>query len=156
MPSLTATVAYVNDPKPGKKNGSIKLGDGTYLGVRPNMLSQFSAGKTYDIEYEEHDYQGQTYKTVKTAKAQVNGASAQGAPPQRASWSPKDSEHAFVTKILGDAVRGGQIELTVDTLTAAVRMLRKVHKQGFADGPVAPASQQGQQVDPEMNDEIPF
>ncbi len=154
MPSMTATVRYVNQPKPGKQNGSIKLTDDTFLGVRPNMLSVFSPGTTYDIEFEEREWQGQMYKTVKTAKpaSQTNGATTApqaGGAPVRASWSPKDSEHAFVTKVLGDAVRSGKLDLTAETLTKAVRMLRVVHKEGFA-GSV------GQAWDEEIGDQIGF
>lgn len=150
MPSLTATIKFVNQPAPGKKNGSLKLQDDTYLGVRPEMLPIFQPGRSYVIEYEEHEYRGQMYKTVKSGRPveQTNGSAAPQV-PVRASWSPKDSEHAFVTKILGDAVRSGAVPFSTEALTAAVRCLRTVHKQGFA-------ATVGQQRDDDMGDHIDF
>lgn len=51
MPTATITVEYVNQPKPGKKMGSIKGSDGQYYGVWPNDLNQFRQGETVTIEY---------------------------------------------------------------------------------------------------------
>jgi len=50
----TVTVAYVNDPKPGKKIGSIKDDQGHYWSVWPNMLKQFEPGETYELDYEQN------------------------------------------------------------------------------------------------------
>ena len=68
----TIKVQFVNQPKEGKKKGSIKTEDGRYFDVWPNMLSQFSRGESYEITTESREWQGKQYYTIKTA-AQVHG-----------------------------------------------------------------------------------
>lgn len=71
-------VAYVNQPKPGKKQGSIKTDDNRLFGVWPNHLSQFTVGQTYDIEVESYarrdGTQGYTVKSLTPVNGS-NGAS---------------------------------------------------------------------------------
>ncbi len=50
MATKTVKVQYVNQPKEGKRFGSIKAEDGTYYGCKPEMLSQLSRGGSYEIE----------------------------------------------------------------------------------------------------------
>src|SRR4029078_174281 len=52
MPTEQVTIAYVNPPKPGKKQGSIKTEDGRYFGVWPDKLGGFQRGMVCTIDYE--------------------------------------------------------------------------------------------------------
>lgn len=51
MPTETVTVAFVNEPKAGKKFGSIKTDAGVYYSVKPSELPLFKPGGTYEIQF---------------------------------------------------------------------------------------------------------
>src|SRR5437016_13153417 len=66
MPKETVTIAYVNQPKEGKKMGSIKTANGQYFNVYPDKLNLFEVGQTYAIEYDSREFQGKMYHNVKS------------------------------------------------------------------------------------------
>ena len=69
----TIKVQYINQPRPGKKLGSVKTEDGRYFQVWPDKLSSFQPGGTYEVEYESSQFNGKTYDKV-TSIAAVNGS----------------------------------------------------------------------------------
>jgi hypothetical protein len=75
------TVAYVNDPKPGKKNGSIKDDQGQYWSVWPNMLRQFEPGETYELDYEQNG----AFRNIKAHRHIQPQLHSQSAPQQNGS-----------------------------------------------------------------------
>lgn len=69
MHQATITVSYVNQPRTATgKKGSIKDREGRYFGVWKDRLSQFEAGKTYDVEYTIDQWQGKDQYNIKRAK----------------------------------------------------------------------------------------
>jgi len=64
MPRETITPQYVNQPRLGKTNGSIKVGD-RYYSVKPDLLQHFAKGVPITIEWYCNDFQGTTYYHVK-------------------------------------------------------------------------------------------
>jgi hypothetical protein len=86
MTTERVTVQYINEPKPGRKTGSIKTTDGRYFDVWPNLLPQFQKGKSYEIETESREYNSKTYVTAKriisngAGSGPSNGSSDQPAP----------------------------------------------------------------------------
>ena len=83
MPIVTVTAQYVNDVQAGRRNGSIKTPQGEYYGVPPAMLSQFTKGGTYEVEYATSTSQaGRTYKNI------TRIVSAAGPAPGRMGSSP--------------------------------------------------------------------
>lgn len=67
------TALYVNPPKAGKKNGTIKAeGDVLYL-AKPPILAIFQQGGQYKIGYEEYEINGVHFKEIKAAQ-QVSAA----------------------------------------------------------------------------------
>ncbi len=62
------TAAYVNPPKPGKKNGTIKGADEILWLAKPPILAQFQQGGQYKISYEEYTIQGTSFKEIKAAE----------------------------------------------------------------------------------------
>lgn len=69
MPTATIEVQFVNPPKPGKKQGSVKTVSGEYYGVDPTQLGQFQPGSTYTIEYETRVFNGKEYRNFRRMDA---------------------------------------------------------------------------------------
>lgn len=147
MPTLTATVKFVNPPKAGKKRGTIKLQDDSMIGLWPNQMGLFQPGKAYEIEYETSDFNGQQYRNVKSAKevsAPGGSAGAAGGGNFRPT-APQDAKRMWMCAILVAYIRAGKLDLNRQSLRDVMTMLSEVY-----------ADIGGQQHDPEMNDEIPF
>jgi hypothetical protein len=125
------TVKFVNPAKPGKKNGTIKAEDESFFLVPKEMLDSFRPGVTYDLEYETHDYQGQTFKTVRKFTEKAAAAAASGGGATRSATNPTDSEQIFVTALMKEMIAAGKIDIMPETLTNQVRQLRAVWKNGF-------------------------
>jgi hypothetical protein len=134
MPTASITPQYVNEPK-GKGPGNIKTADGRYFKVWKQSkvpgtatLSDFVAGKTYDIEYnEEEPYNGKEQymitKIVSTSTS-TNGhkdASAMYREPARASSN--DIKWLACLKIAGLVYAGAGAAIPLSTVIATARSL---------------------------------
>ncbi len=149
------TISFVNPAKPGKTNGSIKTKDDQLYGVKPDMLSLFQPKGTYDVEFTERQFNGQTYKTVTSVKP------VQDTPQQQASsgaiaggkYGATDmvtAERIFVCGALNAAISGGHTDLNTEHLTNLVNIFRLVWDDTFGK-PGKPKFD-----NPDMDDSIPF
>lgn len=138
MPTATITPAYVNQPAPGKKEGSIKLKDGSFYGVPPAMLSQLQPNNTYEVEFTEREWNGKIFRSIKSAKLVSAG--------QYGQTDNKTAERIFVCGALNAAIHGGHVQVTPETLTQAVNDLRQVWASTFGN----------KQKADDLNDEIPY
>lgn len=67
MNTETITVKYVNQPKtPQSRSGSVKDTNGEFWGVPIPMLRDFAPDQTYTVRYDTREYQGRTYKDIKS------------------------------------------------------------------------------------------
>lgn len=66
MPIETVTVAGKADPEMGKKRGRIKSQDGKLFQADPAYLRQVNVGGTYDVEYENREFNGATFRVVES------------------------------------------------------------------------------------------
>lgn len=151
MATAQVKVQYVNPPKMGKKNGSIKTPDNQIYGVPPNLLPQFQAGGTYQIEYNSREFNGQWYKTVAgvTPVAAPVPSSNAGGGSAAPKWDDATPERIFVCGAINAAIEGGVIGFDQATIENAVRTLRNVWANTFGNKAV-------EQAKGELNDEIPF
>lgn len=110
MNTATVTVAYVNQPAEGKKQGNIKTDGGDYYGVAPAMLGQFQPKGKYEITYESRDYNGKTYHTVKTVKALGGPApSTTGSGGKYGATDETTARRIFICGILNSLAHAGKI-----------------------------------------------
>lgn len=141
MSQETITVAYVNPPAEGKKQATIKTSAGAIYGIAPDKTSYFQVGQTYTVEIAAREFQGRTYKTIKSivSKQGGNGSSAPSGRP-----SHMTSEEMFITGVLGRCYQGtGSLPDRV-TLTMNIRNLRGAFRDGLAaDVTQKPAVEQG-------------
>ena len=91
MPEAEVTIQFVNQPKPGKKFGSIKASSGRYYGCPPAILALFTKGEVCKIEYEQ---QGEWFNL----KRKISGAppAAPNTPQVQTRKNPVDSEQIFI------------------------------------------------------------
>lgn len=148
MGQATVEVKYVNPPKQGKVNGSIKDATGQMYGVPPHLLPTFQQGATYNIDYSERNFNGAQYRTVTTAvltaPPQASGGSYAG---KYGKTDDATAERIFVCGALNAAIQGGHVEISSAVIGNVVNMLRLVWSETFGAGPKKNA---------DMNDDIPF
>jgi len=152
MPTTDVTVAYVNPPAEGKKRGTIKTTEGVYYGVWADKLSGFQKGKTYTIQYDEEEYNGRMYRSVKSNKGEVGGGSVNG---KGGGDDPRRSEDIFVAGVVNNAIHGQGAEGIYALSADMVRHIREIYRAG------EPATNKERALsapDPQapLNDEIPF
>lgn len=158
MPSTVVEVAYVNQPRPGAKMGSIKGADGVYYGVPPAMLGLIQQHGVYDIFYEDHEYQGKTYHSVKSLKPVTKTAAAAesvmksaAGGVQRAPTNPVDARRMFICGALNAALHGQGLEaIQAGPLGEAVEALDVVWRSKQALG------REKTELADEMDDDIPY
>jgi hypothetical protein len=138
------TVQFVNDPKPGKKWGSVKDTNGNYYGGPPGMLRQFQVGETCKIEFELGGNDG-TLKALKHKVAIPQALARPVAVPPRARTNPVDSEQIFVTALMKGFLNQGD---TATDIIGKINILRDAYRNTFGGSE--------KQRDDQMNDEIPF
>ena len=126
MPSAVVKILFVNQPQSGKVNGSIKVEDGTYYGVKPAMLGLFQPGNTYEIQYESSDFKGKTYHKVISVKPAAAAAAPQasGGSTKGYQTDDKTAERIFVCGAINAAISSGQLVIQTTEIVQAVNSLR--------------------------------
>lgn len=102
----TVTVQFVNQPKPGRKFGSIKVENGDYISVSPEKLAYFQKGAQVDISY------------VITEQGYLNLKEIHSAPPSNGAPTRMGSSRGagapdivmFVTGVVGRAMQSGKFD----------------------------------------------
>lgn len=144
MPEAKIQVQYVNDPKPGKKWGSIKATDGIYYYGPPSVLQAFQVGDECTIEFENSD-DGQ-FRQVKKKLSQTPPVLTRPIPqPPRARTNPTDSEHIFITAIAKEMV---EPRMSMTEVVDLINGLRAVYRTTLG-------ATESQRAD-DMSDEIPY
>lgn len=137
----TVTVKFVNQPREGKKLGSIRIQDDSYIGVWPNDLDKFQPKGTYTILCKKYN---DSFTFVRMANADSPAPRSQ---PVAAGNDDLKAEEIFVTGIVGRAMGGGHFGIhDIDALTkAAVAAWRNRNA-----APIAPKQKD------DLDSEIPF
>ena len=148
MPVAEITCQFVNPPKPGKRNGSIKSAEGDYYWGSQATIAEFRQGEVVKIEYttKPKDGGGEWRTIVK----KIGGAPpvSPNIPQVRARSNPSDSEQIFTTALLKEFIAAGKIELSTAEIIAAVNALRSAYRNTFG-------GTEKQKNDTDMQDEVP-
>jgi len=100
---MQVTVDYVNPPKPGKRNGTIKSGTTVYS-YNPAEIT-FVQGASYEIDAKQSDQNPNLYFVNKAKPVRGNGAAAApGAGPTDRFWLP------FVSNTVAHAIAATLIQ----------------------------------------------
>lgn len=165
MPNATITVAGILPPGPGKKQGHVHDTEGNKWNVWHDKIQNFRMGVTYDITYEQSEFNGAHFNVIKTANPS-NGApqprQQQAAPPND-GWpgpapraptpmaqqpSVKD-EMIFVCGVINNAMSNPNVDpfaVGAVEFVAMVNKARQVWRNTLGKS----------QAVGDMNDEIPF
>ncbi len=129
--SAVIQVKFVDQPKTGKKQGTIKTVDGTMFGVFPEKLGLFQPGRRYEVQYTERPYQGRTYRTI-TACEPVRDINDDTSSPLSESPSTSrgaEAEMAFATAVVAAAVQSQQCEFNAKDLARGIILARSVYRE---------------------------
>lgn len=129
-------VRFVNPPKAGKKQATIKAADGAVYGVWPDKVGLFQPGRRYQIEYQERPFNGRTYRTI--TKCRAHGHATAAAAPSAGGGD------SLVATVLGAAIQSKAVEFTEEGISRALGIIRAAVKRTTS----APAKT--------LDDEIPF
>lgn len=126
MNAAVIKVKFANAPKEGKKKATIKTDDDQIFGVWPRQLGLFQPGRSYKIEFEEHDWQGRTYRTITKCEPATDAA------PSNESGSASNAalgEAEFVTRILAASIQACCVGHMPQAIAAEIRMLRGIWRE---------------------------
>lgn len=129
-------VRFVNPPKAGKKQATIKAADGAVYGVWPDKVGLFQPGRRYQIEFNERPYNGRTYRTITKCRAHGHATSAPAGQMQNTD--------SFIASVLGAGVQSKAVEFTEEGLARAIGIIRAAMKRA-----TSPSERK-------LEDEIPF
>lgn len=166
MPTETIDIAYVNQPGPGKKLGSLKDTKGEIWGIPPALLGLVSPGSTYEIFYEDREWQGRTYHTVKNIKpvnklasvantvVEKAGAAAGGKDPfEKRPTHPVDARRMFICGAFNAHLNNSNITSEEREMTALGEFLDKLDLLWRSK---AYLGREKTQLADEMDDDIPY
>ena len=149
MPSAVVKVTYVNQAQAGKVNGSIKVEDGTYYGVKPAMLGLFQPGNTYEIQYESSDFKGKTYHKVISVKPVASAPQiSSGGPSKGYQTDDKTAERIFVCGAINAAISSNQLAVQTTEVVQAVNSLRAAWELTLG--------KKQTELEKDIRDEIPY
>ena len=148
MPVAEITCQFVNPPKPGKRNGSIKSAEGDYYWGSQATIAEFRQGEVCKIEYTTKPKEGGG--EWRTIVKKIGGAPTvpPGFQTPRQRTNPTDSKQIFVTACLKEFIGVGKVDANSASVVAAGNMLKNAYETLFG----TPAKQETQDV---MGDEIP-
>jgi len=136
MSQATITIAGINPPEIGKKQGKVIDTEGNKWNVWGDKLHNYRMGVTYDVVYETNEFNGKNFNVIKTvtpsnkAPTTKSGDDWPGSqprqtqPPVQQSASPKD-EMIFVCGIVNNAMSNTNINPFEITLTELIAMVDK-------------------------------
>jgi hypothetical protein len=138
MPTAIITVAAKQSPAIGKKQGKIQDTAGGLWNVWGDKLATYREGVTYDITYEEGEFNGHRFNTIKTANpSNVGGQQYTPNPPERPAAAPRQAvqnaiippnakdEMIFVCGIVNNSMSNTNINPFEITLTELITMVDK-------------------------------
>ncbi len=92
MPAATITVQAKQSPAIGKKQGKVQDTNGSLWNVWGDKLQNYREGVTYDITYEESEFNGHRFNTIKTANpSNVGGQQYAPNPTARPEAAPRQA-----------------------------------------------------------------
>lgn len=172
MIPVTITVANVEYPQAGKKQGRITDSTGKMWGVWANEVSNYQQFTSYEVlEYKTNDFKGKTYYTIVRSKpVNLNGGGAGATPrptgqPVRPTPPPVQAYDVDVQRRMDIYICGAfnnimanpgvdPVNMTPEAMISLVNQLKAVWKRTL--GPQAQESVQAGSENGFYNDEIGF
>jgi hypothetical protein len=133
-------VSEIHPPKVGGKVARIVAADGERYEIWPDKLAGVAAGKRYDVETTSREFNGRTFKSIKT----ITPLREEPQPPMSAKLptldtSPAAGEAEYVGRVLAALIIKGEINGAQIANTTA--RLRKIWRE--ADLAARPYREEG-------------
>lgn len=122
-------VAETHMPQNGKKLAKVKARTGEEFNIWPDKLSVLNVGQRYEVEVEESEFKGRTYRKI-IKVTPVPGTSTNGATAEKMCRA-SDAEQAFVTTTLTALIRAGEVKNDKRALWETTQLLRQLWQHGF-------------------------
>jgi hypothetical protein len=119
--SFTIEVVETHPPQNGKKLAKVKTKSGEEFGIWPDKLGTVRVGQRYEVEVEENEFNGRTYRKITKATPASAPAAANG---KSAPASVTGGEALFVATVLAALIRAGEVKNDEAQLVATTKMLR--------------------------------
>lgn len=120
-------VTEIHPPKIGGKVCKIVAADGEHYQIWPEKLTGVDVGKRYEAEITERDYNGRTFKSIKSiVPAPMPVPESQSTPVQKNCDASGEAE--YVGRVLAALITKGQV-VERSQIAAATEWLRKVWRQ---------------------------
>ena len=143
--TMTITPKFINPPKEGKTNYSVKDTDDFLYSLNPQYLESFNIGVPVEVTYENREFNGNWFKMVKGARPpQAQSQPAPGPAPRPAGSVFSQDKHIFITGVTGRAMGSGNfaaVDIKDIALAAAAAFDALINRE-------TPSQ--------DINDEIPF
>ena len=151
---------YVNPPKGNGKSWSVKDANGDYWGCTQevaNYIKDMQAqGAAVVVTYETRDYQGKTYKNIKSAAASSQPAAR---PAQQSGGGYDEAQKAediFISGAVNQSIAAQQIAVPNADLRAWTHFLTVLRQAWRASkAPVSAQTVANTMRNPDPNDELP-
>jgi hypothetical protein len=136
-------VAETHPPLAGRKLAKVKARTGEEFNIWPDKLSALNVGQRYEVEIEENEFQGRTYRKIIKVTPVAAAIVTNGAAPARVP-AQQEGEQAFVTAALTALIRAGEIKNDKAALWNATQLLRQLWQHSFGDRGTFTASEAAQ------------
>jgi hypothetical protein len=166
---MQITPAYIDAPKAGKTNWSVKDTAGVYYSCKPELVGGLTVGVPAEINVSHKDFNGKNFTFIDAvvggqAPVPTNGGTApqQAAPtPTTASvdpdiypWEDKRSKQIAVLAAVNNGTDDAD---AIRRYLLMVQLVKSTAKQVYDKVHTAPASPQQLETDVEpLDDQIPF
>lgn len=129
--TATIEVRYADQPKAGKKQGTVKTKDGDVYGVWPDKLGLLRPGRRYRVEYKERQFEGRTFRTITKVDPAAEGETDTGSvdPLSSSDETGPNQEAEMVCRLVAAAIQSQQVEFNPTEIGRAMRMVQAVVRE---------------------------
>jgi hypothetical protein len=121
-------IKELHDPKPGGKVARIIAADGERYEIWPDKVAGFAAGKRYDIEITERQFNERTIKSIKKITPIREEPQSPPMSEKFPTLAASSGEAEYVGRVLVALIIKG--EITAAQIPAFTGRLREVWRQG--------------------------
>ena len=126
MNTATIEIKAAEPPPEGKKLGKIETTEGVVYHVWPDKLGLLRPGSTYEVQFSEDEFRGQTYRKIAKIKPTQKRQNGTHSHPK---LDASNLEHDFVARTLAACISACAVKIDKDGIAGMARILRAVYRE---------------------------